>query len=90
MRTCFFCGDEIAYNDSGTNEFMQGGWIKPNFTLEWKKVVLNVSIKTESLDDPHICVECLYSVYTRLGKKEDDRVFLTERSKRVTADGSHV
>ena len=82
MRSCFFCGDEIAYNDSGTNQFMVGGWIKPHLTLERKKAVLHVTIKTESLDDPHICVECLASVYGRLGKKEDDRVFLTEAEKK--------
>jgi hypothetical protein len=72
------CSDEIAYHDSGTNQFMVGGWIKPQFPLKSKKVVLHVSIKTESLDDPHICVECLSSVYTRLGKNEDDSVFRTE------------
>ena len=78
MRTCFFCGDEIVYNDSGTYQFMVGGWIRPHLTLQSKKVVLNVSIKTENLDDPHICVECLSAVYTRLGKKVEDSVFVTK------------
>lgn len=78
MRTCFFCGDEIAYNDSGTNQFMVGGWLKPPLTFEWKKVLLNVSVKTESLDNPHICVDCLSSVYTSLGKNGDDSVFVKD------------
>ena len=78
MRTCFLCSDEIAYNDSGTNQFMLGGWIRPQLTLKSKKVVLHVSIKTEGLDDPRICVECLSSVYKRFGKNGDDGVFRTE------------
>ena len=78
MRSSFFCGDSIVYNDSGTNQFMLGGWIRPHLALDWMKVVLNVSIKTESLDDPHICVDCLSSVYTRLGKDGVDMVFSTE------------
>lgn len=78
MTLCFLCGDEIAYNDSGTDQFMVGGWIKPQLTLESKKVVLHLSIKTEGLDDPHIRVECLSSVCTRLGKNGAESVFRTE------------
>ena len=80
MRTCFSCGDEIAYNDSGTNQFMVCGWIRPYLSLEWKKVVLNVTIMTESLDDPHICLECVSNVYTRLGKNEEDGAFRNQHS----------
>jgi hypothetical protein len=54
---------------------MVGGWIKPYLTLESKRALLQVSIKTENFEDPDICFDCISSVYRRLGKIEVDRVF---------------